>query len=421
MSIDEKRRQKKLAKKAAARKAKAKQIRVAGQVISGGYSSARAAVFPIGDCFIPDFENGIGTVVLTRNLPNGNIALSGFLVDIYCLGVKNAMYQVLSPTDFVAYMNNVQQHAQIEQIHPSCVLKLVAGAVLYAHKLGFAPHPEYFVAAKLFGDIDASVCTRQYTYGKDGKPYYISGPNETFAQSRKIMETLSRTQGTDNFRYLSAIGDTIDDDYDDDDDMITYKVTTSPLPDGPEYVRLPKSVKDIISSIDRNMLNNNPEEVISLLEPLIERYPNIPHMHNYLYVCYTILNDFSKSEQILDKILIRFPDYLFGLTAKAEIYLKRGESDKIPALFNHKFEISLRYPERNLFHISEFLSFNMVMAVYFYTIGNFDSAKKYYDLLHRIDPDAPETKATKKILFPSIPKLLVKKIASFLPSKLFPK
>lgn len=184
MALDEKRRQKKLAKKAAERKA-----RQASKSSSARTDSAAlAAQFPIGDCLVPTslFEEGIGHVVLTRALPGGDVAVAGFLVDTYCLGVKNALYRVFSSTEFEFYRRQIEQHTPLESIHPSCLRKLVEGAVRYARDLGFQPHSDYARAARLFGDIDAAACPVRYSYGKDGKPFYINGPNETFAQSRKF-------------------------------------------------------------------------------------------------------------------------------------------------------------------------------------------------------------------------------------------
>ena len=66
------------------------------------------------------------------------------------------------------------------------------GGVQYARDFGFPPHSDYAQAAQLFGDIDAAACPVRYTYGKDGQPFYMSGPYESPAQSRKIIDTLAR-------------------------------------------------------------------------------------------------------------------------------------------------------------------------------------------------------------------------------------
>ena len=42
----------------------------------------------------------------------------------------------------------------------------------------------------------------QPSFGKDGKPFYISGPNENKNQSKKIVEKLFRNCGEGNFDYI---------------------------------------------------------------------------------------------------------------------------------------------------------------------------------------------------------------------------
>jgi hypothetical protein len=207
MALDEKRRQKKLAKKSAKRKAERADKRIKTS-IGGGYSPIQAAHFPIHDCRVPEnlFEIGIGNVMLTRSLPNGDLALAAFLLDVYCLGVKNAFYRIVSAESYALHLAELGEHGRLDPVHPSCLRKLVEGAAEYARDLGFAPHPDYARAAKLFGNIDPAACPVTYTYGKDGKPLYISGPRETPAQSRRILDTLARRLGSEGFHFMAEAG-----------------------------------------------------------------------------------------------------------------------------------------------------------------------------------------------------------------------
>src|SRR5947208_3030374 len=64
--------------------------------------------------------------------------------------------------------------------------KLLAGAIEYARSLGFAPHADHRRARLLLADVDASQCAETFTFGKDGKPFYIRGPHESIAQAQSI-------------------------------------------------------------------------------------------------------------------------------------------------------------------------------------------------------------------------------------------
>ena len=162
---------------------------------------------PIHECLIPDslFDIGIGNVIVSRKMPNGFIGAAFFLVDVFCLGIKDAFYDVLSPAEYDHRLSGLQ-HETFRALHPTCARKLVEGAEAYARDLGFNPHPDYQLARRIFGDLDATVCPTHYVFGKDGKPFFMSGPSDTPARCRKILDTLTRRCGPEGFHYLVAGG-----------------------------------------------------------------------------------------------------------------------------------------------------------------------------------------------------------------------
>jgi hypothetical protein len=119
------------------------------------------------------------------------------------------------------------------QIEPAYARKLVEDAVVYARDLGFEPHEDYRVARKVLQDIDATVCKEQFTFGKDGKPFFMSGPNDSQQRSRQIMETLERRCGPDGYHYMIGLhpglqvmdsfggsDEEFDEEFDDDDNDV---------------------------------------------------------------------------------------------------------------------------------------------------------------------------------------------------------
>jgi len=210
VAISAKQKQKKLEKKKRKLTKKSLSLGVHLRDAASNYSS-----FPIHECFSPNslFETGIGYVIVTRRAPDGNIAISAFVVDVYCLGVKNALFKVSIESE---YENTIKprlmgynQGQDFENIHPACARKLVEGAVLYANELGFSPHRDYKGAKDIFGDIDISSCPVKYEYGKDGVPFYIRGPNESVAQAKRIVDQLSARCGEGNYNYLAMLDDVV--------------------------------------------------------------------------------------------------------------------------------------------------------------------------------------------------------------------
>ena len=96
MAISEQQRQKKLAKKKKKRSVTVKKV-------TRSMTKAKAyAKYPIHECLIPDnlFTSGIGELVVAKRTPSGDIAFGAFVIDVFCLGVKDAMFLVMSEHEY---------------------------------------------------------------------------------------------------------------------------------------------------------------------------------------------------------------------------------------------------------------------------------------------------------------------------------
>lgn len=165
---------------------------------------ALAANAPIHECLIPAnlFERGIGNLVFSRSLPGGRMTLAMFLLDVFCLGVKDTFFAVVGRDEYDRRLRSWRESESLQRIDPACLRKLVEGGVVYARELGFNPHADYVVVHKIFGDVEAAACPSHFQYGHAGKPFYISGPHETPTQVRTIVDQLQRRLGSGNFEYL---------------------------------------------------------------------------------------------------------------------------------------------------------------------------------------------------------------------------
>ena len=212
MAISEQQRQKKLAKK------KQKRGATVNKITTSMKKAKPYASYPIHECLIPNdlFISGLGELVVTRSIPNGDIAMSAFVIDVFCLGVKDAMFTVLPESEYehkIKGRMSATGDRSFEKLHQTCAKKLLDGLVYYAQELGFAPHPDYKNANEIFGNIDASVCPVKYTYGKEGKPFYMNGPYESPADIQRIINTLTKKCGTDGFNTLFRLTDDMDDEF----------------------------------------------------------------------------------------------------------------------------------------------------------------------------------------------------------------
>jgi len=210
MAIDEKRRQKKLARKAAKRK-KALAARKPAYSGGGGYSAerlmAQAAASPIHKCLMPAglFDLGMGSGVISRKMPDGEIGFGVFLIDVFCLGVKDAFFSVRPQGEYESFIDQISEREGLKPVEPACAVKLIENAVAYARGLGLNPHPDYAFTKRIFGSIDSAACSQEFTFGKDGKPLYMAGPDDTEADSRRIMDILTKKLGPGGFHYMLPV------------------------------------------------------------------------------------------------------------------------------------------------------------------------------------------------------------------------
>ncbi len=95
-------------------------------------------------------------MLIARAIPDGRIVSGIFLVDTYCLGVKNAFMMVQSPIDFENILDKHFSGDDLKPATPACARKLIDDAIAYARDLGFEPHRDFRDASVVLGDIDVT-------------------------------------------------------------------------------------------------------------------------------------------------------------------------------------------------------------------------------------------------------------------------
>lgn len=191
--------------RAAAAQAGQSEARVAGCWISPNWS-ARLTVDGRPDWPSADADTGsegLVLVLVARAHRYGKVAVCGYLVDPFCLGVKNALGPEV--VDEVALPGFVQLYFSAHGGGPleapiELAREMVLGAVGYARGLGFEPHPD-FAAAEAHLGTQPLQCL--ITFGRDGKPCYVSGP---YDDVRSVLRTLERSVGSGNFDHVAITG-----------------------------------------------------------------------------------------------------------------------------------------------------------------------------------------------------------------------
>jgi hypothetical protein len=149
--------------------------------------------------------DGLVAVLVARRHRYDKVSVCGYLADVYCLGVKNALgpevMDELGPRGLGGFRRGFFSgyHGDPLEAPIELAREVVFGSIDYARGLGFEPHPD-FAAAQAHLGLWSGPST--ITFGKHGRPFYISGPDD---QPRAVLRTLQRTAGVGNFEFLTAV------------------------------------------------------------------------------------------------------------------------------------------------------------------------------------------------------------------------
>jgi hypothetical protein len=203
MATDPRKRQKKLERRNAKRREKQHSL-VRQQHAGMGGQLAAATKYPVLHSWVTEdfWTEGMGWALLSRELPDGSIAVGVFLVDRYCLGVKDALPNVVGRYTYdMDFVRKIRQQFTTREVSPATVRKLVEAAVAYAADLGLPPHPDYHKAKMIFGTIDPRESTEEFEFGENGKPHFVAGPTDTPQRCRQIIAILTHSCGPGGFNY----------------------------------------------------------------------------------------------------------------------------------------------------------------------------------------------------------------------------
>jgi hypothetical protein len=212
MPQDPRKRQKALMKKRSKQKAASehRSHQQASMSVSMQSIIRRAREFPLYECWISanwqKDDLGLVEIIVARQQPDGNICFGTYLVDKYCLGLKNtfaragfsrARYHDEVPGKLFHEMKSTQ--CPVELAH-----QMIYASIDYAAQFGFTPEKDYALTQYMLAPRGELEELYDLTFGRNGKPFFVAGP---YDNATHIIKQLEKTAGPGNYDYLIPIGD----------------------------------------------------------------------------------------------------------------------------------------------------------------------------------------------------------------------
>ena len=202
--------------------AKKKTGKVMQMLSPENYIRTKARALPIHECLVnPEWkEGGFANIMIARSHTNGNITLCIYLIDLFCLGVKDSHYMFnISRGEYLDIISSSQLIEPIP-ISYSLAHNIIYAGLEYAEEFGFKPHKDFTSITRFMLEEDTEdIELIDIECGRDGKPFYVSGPFDDVLKTNAVIKQLEKTAGVGNFDYIiSDSDDELDQEEKDEED-----------------------------------------------------------------------------------------------------------------------------------------------------------------------------------------------------------
>jgi tetratricopeptide (TPR) repeat protein len=180
--------------------------------------------------------------------------------------------------------------------------------------------------------------------------------------------------------------------------LLSYTITFEPLEHPEDKV---EGVNEATEGIREQLfddIQNNPDAAILVLRQLLERFPNAPLLMNWLSVALESKGDTQGAIEIVKQNFQANPRYLFARLTYANVRLAENDLDGVDQIVEKKFDLQLLYPDRDVFHISEFRAMSQLAITYWIRKGDFEAARKFFEVLEEVDPEGEATRRLRPVV-----------------------
>lgn len=167
------------------------------------YIVTKSKTLEISRCFlIGNIEMGKLQVIISRKHKTGNITVGFYLVDLWCLGIKDSFFDFnMTEPDFNLLLETMHDAADLTEVEYVKAHNIIYAAYEYALDLGIKQSPVFEKTTKhLLEEDNDDIPLIEIECGRNGRPFYEQGI-ESAAEANKIIRTLEKSVGKDGFDY----------------------------------------------------------------------------------------------------------------------------------------------------------------------------------------------------------------------------
>jgi hypothetical protein len=169
------------------------------------YFETRLRKLPVYKCFVnADWQKEkMASVMVLRKHVNGHVSGSNFLVDLLCLGVKDATWFFNTDENELIEMT---QNTDVPIMETSYELahNIVYAGLEFAEEYYIKPHPEFAIAKYVLEEDDDAIELMEIETGEDGMPHLVESFFGQYAEAHKM---LKKYAGEGNYKVSLAIFD----------------------------------------------------------------------------------------------------------------------------------------------------------------------------------------------------------------------
>ena len=181
------------------------------------YIQTRARSLALDKCYINgDWkESGMASILVTRKHVTGNHTVGVYLVDLFCLGLKDSYYFFNIDDD---RLEEIIGNHFTDEIDYNTVHNIIYGGIEYSGEIGFKPAKEWSVTEFILEPDDDNIPLVDIEFGKNGRPYFLFYESDETYKTYDIINILEKNVGAGNYEAVRMI-EAEENDFDDEGDF----------------------------------------------------------------------------------------------------------------------------------------------------------------------------------------------------------